>query len=158
MDIDATEQDYGSTLVFSIVCSSFDDDDKVKLKAPAIHITRTYDKISTNLSQNGSWHCVFTETKKCHSGVIDVHLSLTWMHKRDTSKQQSTAQELVSRIRSIKVRSDATLSELFVGRVDGREVLRGVATQCNVFFFTSVSLSISPAHHDTFPPGHLLAF
>ncbi|KAG0258824.1 hypothetical protein BG011_003045 [Mortierella polycephala] len=125
-----TDENYASTLIFSLVCTNFEESGA---EEPEQTITRIFEKTSSNLSQYGCWRCVFTETKK---QTVELQLSLCWVPNRDTcpaptlftSRQiQDTtptrAQEPISRIKSIKVRSDSTLSELLVGRLDGRRIL-----------------------------------
>ncbi|KAF9948103.1 hypothetical protein BGZ72_009930 [Mortierella alpina] len=135
-----TEQNYGSTLTFSLVCSKFDDNGKDS-STDSCTITRTFEKCSPSLSQHGHWRCVFTETKR---RTIELQLSLSWLPHQDTpstAPQQEThlggssqvfAHELISRIQSIKIRSDSTLSELLVGRLDGRRVLVGDSIQVTI--------------------------
>ncbi|KAF9185458.1 hypothetical protein BGZ50_003049 [Haplosporangium sp. Z 11] len=122
-----TDENYASTLIFSLVCTNFEESDA---EEPEQAITRIFEKASSNLSQYGCWRCIFTETKK---RIVELQLSLCWVPNRDTcpaptlftSRQiqditLTRAQEPISRIKSIKIRSDSTLSELLVGRVDGR--------------------------------------
>ncbi|CAO3573769.1 unnamed protein product [Mortierella alpina] len=138
-----TEQNYGSTLTFSLVCSRFEDSDEGS-SAESCTITRTFEKSSPNLGQYGHWRCVFTETKKRN---IELHLSLTWVPYHDASpiappqehsrtylgaSTQVFAHELISRVQSIKIRSESTLSELLVGRLDGRRVLAGDSIQVTI--------------------------
>ncbi|KAF9092150.1 hypothetical protein BGX29_010597 [Mortierella sp. GBA35] len=130
-------QNYGSTLSFSVVCSTFD----ISESAPNVQTkTRTFDKVSANLGQYGYWHCVFTETKKATRSCVELDLSLAWKlhhdpsapeHETQTGQQEaaSDAKELISRIRSIKMRSDSTLSELLVDQLDGRRIFEGDAIQ-----------------------------
>ncbi|KAF9103128.1 hypothetical protein BGX27_010723, partial [Mortierella sp. AM989] len=91
---------------------------------------RTFNKFSTNLYQYGSWCCVFEETKKQHQESIELHLSLNWVPSSNPPsgiKQigHNSAQELLSRIRSVKIRSDSTLSDLLVTHLDGGCLLQG---------------------------------
>ncbi|KAF9348245.1 hypothetical protein BGX26_000322 [Mortierella sp. AD094] len=123
----ASVQHYGSTLAFSIVRSDFLNSNPT---LPAQTIVRTFNKFSANLSQCGSWRCVFEETKKQHQQSIELQLSLNWVPCSGSStgsshQGQDTARELISRIRSVKIRSDSTLSELLVARLDGRCLLVG---------------------------------
>ncbi|KAG0312667.1 hypothetical protein BGZ99_009326 [Dissophora globulifera] len=120
-----SEQHYGSTLSFSIVRSEFQD---VRIDSPTQTVVRTLDKISVNLSQYGSWRCIFEETKQRHRSTIELHLSLSWISNFDPEADgddTGQAQELISRIKSVKLRSDSTLSELLVGQLDGRCLLKG---------------------------------
>ncbi|KAF9139111.1 hypothetical protein BGX30_008378 [Mortierella sp. GBA39] len=141
-------QDYGSTLSFSILCSTFD----VSEAAPNTQTTtRIFDKISANLSQYGCWHCVLTETKRKNQACIELNLSLTWQsyqdpvsslssltsfNQQETAKGQqgvaSNARELISRIQTIKMRSDSTLSEFLVDRLDGHRIFEGDTIQVKV--------------------------
>ncbi|KAF9129717.1 hypothetical protein BGW39_003861 [Mortierella sp. 14UC] len=132
MEEQESGQNYGSTLSFSLVCSEFD----VSETAPNIQTKiRTFDKVSANLSQYGCWHCIFTETKKNHRSCIELNLSLNWRSAQDPSaplSQQgiaSSARGLISRIQSIKMRSDSTLSELLVDRLDGHRIFEGDTIQ-----------------------------
>lgn len=154
-------QDYGSTLSFSVLCSTFD----VSEAAPNTQTkTRIFDKTSGNLSQYGCWHCVLTETKRKNKACIELNLSLTWQSYQDpasspsspTSPNQqemvkgqqsaaSNARELVSRIQTIKIRSDLTLSELLVDRLDGHRIFEGDTIQGTfglyfLFLFTTTKL------------------
>ncbi|KAG0299255.1 hypothetical protein BGZ98_010200 [Dissophora globulifera] len=120
-----SEQHYGSTLSFSIVRSEFQD---VRIDSPTQTVVRTFDKISVNLSQYGSWRCIFEETKQRHRSTIELRLSLSWIPNLDPEADgdgAGQAQELISRIKSVKLRSDSTLSELLVGQLDGRCLLKG---------------------------------
>ncbi|KAF9573586.1 hypothetical protein EC968_008343 [Mortierella alpina] len=138
-----TEQNYGSTLTFSLVCSRFEDNDEGS-STENCTFTRTFEKRSPSLSQHGHWRCVFTESKR---RTVELQLSMSWVQHTDTlptvpqqehSKEhpsapcQVLAHELISRIQSIKIRSDSTLSELLVGRLDGRRVLAGDSIQGQV--------------------------
>ncbi|KAK3848112.1 MAG: hypothetical protein J3R72DRAFT_485077 [Linnemannia gamsii] len=132
MDEPELDQNYGSTLSFSLVCAAFDVSDT----APDTQTkTRVFDKVSANLYQYGYWHCVFTETKKKHKTCIELNLSLTWKSAKDPSSSSSqegtasNARELISRIQSIKMRSDSTLSELLVDRLDGHRIYEGDTIQ-----------------------------
>ncbi|KAF8932167.1 hypothetical protein BGZ47_011525 [Haplosporangium gracile] len=135
-------QDYISALSFSVLCSTFDESET----APNTQTkTRIFDKAFANLSQHGFWYCIFTETKRKKKACIELNLSLTWQsYQNSTSSssssnqyetatgQQSTAsnaRELISRIQSIKMRSDSTLSELLVDRLDGRRIFEGDTIQ-----------------------------
>ncbi|KAG0207540.1 hypothetical protein BGX28_001262, partial [Mortierella sp. GBA30] len=100
-------------------------------------ITRTFEKASENLSRHGRWRCVFTETKR---QTVELQLSMTWVpdpsrtqgtsdSSSSGSRSQTSDQDVISKIRSIKIRSDSTLSELLVGRVDGRRILEGDSIQ-----------------------------
>ncbi|KAG0273228.1 hypothetical protein BGZ95_010942 [Linnemannia exigua] len=128
MDEPELDQNYGSTLSFSLVCSAFDVSDT----APTIQTkTRVFDRASANFSQHGCWHCIFTESKKKHRTCIELDLSLTWKSAKDPSSSSSqetavsNARELISRIQSIKMRSDSTLSGLLVDRLDGHRIYEG---------------------------------
>ncbi|KAF9149206.1 hypothetical protein BG015_009023 [Linnemannia schmuckeri] len=138
-------QDYALTLSFSVLCSTFD----VSETAPNTQTkTRIFDKTFANLSQHGCWHCVFTETKRKKKACIELNLSLIWQSYQypmsssgssSSSNQYETAagqqnvaanaRELISRIQSIKVRSDSTLSELLVDHLDGRRIFEGDTIQ-----------------------------
>ncbi|KAI1300534.1 hypothetical protein EDD11_006101 [Mortierella claussenii] len=72
-------QNYGSTLVFSIVRSQFGEDAERATALPTQKIVRTFDKTSTNLSQYGWWRCIFEETKRHHQRTIELQLSLSWV-------------------------------------------------------------------------------
>ncbi|KAF9167511.1 hypothetical protein BGX21_010648 [Mortierella sp. AD011] len=123
-------QHYGSTLAFSIVRSDFLN---MNSTLPTQTIVRTFNKFSANLSQCGSWRCVFEESKKQHQQSVELQLSLNWVPCSGSltgsgyqgREGQDTARELISRIRSVKIRSDSTLSELLVARLDGRCLLVG---------------------------------
>ncbi|KAF8930629.1 hypothetical protein EDD21DRAFT_356105 [Dissophora ornata] len=123
-----SEQVYGSTLSFSVVCSEFE---AIGTDSPAKTIIRTFDKTSTNLSQYGCWHCIFEESKKQRQRVIELYLSLNWVLSSEPpfpvsssstkgGSDRDMAYELIGRINSVKIRSDSTLSELLVDRIDGR--------------------------------------
>lgn len=138
-------QDYSSTLTFSVLCSTFD----VSVAAPNTQIkSRIFDKASAILSQYGCWHCIFTETKRKNKAGIELNLSLTWRSYQDPASSSSfptsfnlqemakgqqgvasNARELISRIQSIKMRSDSTLSELLVDRLDGHRIYEGDTIQ-----------------------------
>ncbi|KAH7057708.1 hypothetical protein BKA57DRAFT_531057 [Linnemannia elongata] len=138
-------QDYSSTLTFSVLCSTFD----VSEAAPNTQIkSRIFDKASAILSQYGCWHCIFTETKRKNKAGIELNLSLTWLSYQDPASSSSfptsfnlqemgrgqqgvasNARELISRIQSIKMRSDSTLSELLVDRIDGHRIYEGDTIQ-----------------------------
>lgn len=156
-------QDYGSTLSFSILCSTFD----VSETAPDTQTkTRIFDKTSANLSQYGCWHCVLTETKRNNMACIELNLSLTWQsyqdpasspsspasfNQQETAKGQqgvaSNARELINRIQSIKMRSDSTLSELLVDRLDGHRIFEGDTIQGTLcFIFVSFHCYQAHAH------------
>jgi hypothetical protein len=154
-----SDQNYGSTLSFSVLCSTFD----VSEESPNTQTkTRVFDKCSSNLSQYGCWHCVFTETQRKNKAGIELNLSLTWQSDKNSLEpssssfdQQGTiagqqgvvfnAQELISRIQSIKLRSDSTLSELLVDRLDGRRISEGDTIQ-GIFGPFSLSL-LAPRPH-----------
>ncbi|KAG0284208.1 hypothetical protein BGZ96_011436 [Linnemannia gamsii] len=138
-----SDQNYGSTLSFSVLCSTFDISETAPITQTKAHI---FHRRSSNLSQYGCWHCVFTETKRKNKASIELNLSLTWQPYWDplgptssSSNQQETttdqqgvasnARELISRIRSIKVRSDSTLSELLIDRLNGRRIFQGDTIQ-----------------------------
>ncbi|KAF9988582.1 hypothetical protein BGZ75_009159 [Mortierella antarctica] len=135
-----TEQNSGSTLTFSLVCSRFKDDGEGS-STESCTITRIFERSSPSLSQHGHWRCVFTETKK---RTVELQLSMSWLPHQDTpptvtqqepskthlgASSQVFAHELISRVQSIKIRSDSTLSELLVGRLDGRRILAGDSIQ-----------------------------
>ncbi|KAG0048768.1 hypothetical protein BGZ83_006326, partial [Gryganskiella cystojenkinii] len=152
------EQNYSWTLTFSIPPSIFTKDGS-DTSPP---ISRTFHKISPNLSHQGYWNCIFTESKNQQlSELVNLDLALVWLSRfepeqlcqasspdhqadimlstaatsttsalsfsRDKTRQQQEVetQELVSRIKTMKVRSDATLSVLQVEPLDGRGILEG---------------------------------
>ncbi|KAF9194729.1 hypothetical protein BGZ51_007958 [Haplosporangium sp. Z 767] len=103
-----TDENYASTLIFSLVCTNFEESDA---EEPEQAITRIFEKASSNLSQDTCpAPTLFTSRQ-----IQDITLT--------------RAQEPISRIKSIKIRSDSTLSELLVGRVDGRRILEGHSIQ-----------------------------
>ncbi|KAF9407850.1 hypothetical protein BGZ94_002545 [Podila epigama] len=115
------EKNYGCSLVFCISITEFAEADVIQSR------TRTFQATSVNLSVHGHWKCDFTETKMSGKGPVDLDLSLTWVRETDlgSSRLAHEDNELVSRIASLKVRSDSTLSELLVAAVDGQFLLRG---------------------------------
>ncbi|KAF9919038.1 hypothetical protein BX616_002702 [Lobosporangium transversale] len=135
-----SEQNYVSTLTFSVVCSQFESSSLAVRPLPVQTIVRTFDKASTNLSLNGRWHCVFEETKRHYQNTTQLSLSLKWIPIKylggiseegtystdnDNIMTLNPACELIRRIRSIKVRSDSTLSELLFAQMDGDCILNG---------------------------------
>lgn len=140
-----SDRDYGSTLAFSVRCSNFSDH---STNAPSQTFVRTFDRVSANLSQFGCWRCVLEETKRQHHNTIELHLTLSWVPSPDpslasqgtASTHQSQCQELISRIKSVKIISDATLSELLIKHLDGQFLLKGG-------FIKGMPLLTAPIHH-----------
>ncbi|KAF9904747.1 hypothetical protein EC991_002384 [Linnemannia zychae] len=144
MENSESDLNYGSTLSFSLVCSVFD----VSETAPSIQTkSRTFDRVPANLNQDGCWHCVFTETKKKHKPCIELTLSLNWMsaHISPASSSQqgaaSNTRAFISRIQSIKMRSDSTLSEILVDRLDGRRIFEGDSIQASETLHEPISIN-----------------
>ncbi|KAF9937655.1 hypothetical protein BGZ65_001243 [Modicella reniformis] len=154
-----SEQNYGSTISFSVLCSDFSN---MSINAPSKTIVRTFDRISVNLSQFGCWRCVFEETKRQHHSDIELHLSLSWIPSSDWSihgssmSQQSQAQELISRIKSVKILSDSTLSELLVKQLDGQSLLKGEFIKATPFL--DLDDEFNPMEYRDEPPDIILQF
>lgn len=128
--MECVEQNYSSTLVFSIGATEFDESDKVPSRAQVK--MRTFEVESPNLSTHGHWKCDFTETMQQGTRTVGLKLSLKWVHLGGPgSKKALKSDDLIGQIESIKVRSDSTLSELFVDKIDGRSILKGDCIQGN---------------------------
>lgn len=128
--MECVEQNYGSTLVFSIGATEFDESDKASSRAQVK--VRTFEVESPDLSTHGHWKCDFTETMQQGTRIVRLKLALKWIrHGGSGSKKALKSDDLISQIESIKVRSDSTLSELFTDKVDGRSILKGDSIQGN---------------------------
>ncbi|KAI9238470.1 MAG: hypothetical protein BYD32DRAFT_460620 [Podila humilis] len=126
--MECVEQNYGSTLVFSIGATEFDESDNASSRAQVN--VRTFEVESPNLSTHGHWKCDFTETMQQGTRIVGLKLALKWIRRGGPgSKKTLKSDDLISQIESIKVRSDSTLSELFTGKVDGRSILKGDSIQ-----------------------------
>lgn len=153
-----SDQNYGSALSFSVPCSTFDISETAPSTQTKAHV---FDKCSSNLSQYGCWHCVLTESKRKNKACIELNLSLTWHTYQDpseptlgSSNQQETttgqqgvasnARELISRIQSVKLRSDSTLSELLVDRLNGCRIFEGDTIQSTFDRFSLTLLETRP--------------
>ncbi|KAG0359295.1 hypothetical protein BGZ54_010020 [Gamsiella multidivaricata] len=128
-------QHYGLTISFSIVRSEFKG---LNIDSPTQTIIRAVDKIMPHSSVQGYWCCIFEETKKPHQSAVELYLSLSWIPGPETSRRppssltQSGAtessrqiQDFIKQIRSVKIWSDSTLSELLVGQMDGSCLVQG---------------------------------
>lgn len=146
MDDYKSDQNYGSTISFSIVRSNFDD---LPIDSPTQTIVRAFDKVVSHTGVHGHWCCVFEEIKRQHRSAVELYLSLNWVVGPDPSDHPSSqeassssfiattdrpagqknaahqAREFIRRIRSVKIRSDSTLSELLVAPLDGACLLHG---------------------------------
>ncbi|KAG0333915.1 hypothetical protein BG000_008790 [Podila horticola] len=127
--MECVEQNYGSTLVFCVGATEFDKSDKVLSRAQVK--VRTFEAESLNLSNHGHWKCDFTETRQQGTRTVDLGLSLKWASQSGAgySQESLNSDDLISQIKSIKVRSDTTLSELLVDKVNGQSILEGDAIQ-----------------------------
>ncbi|KAG0086789.1 hypothetical protein BGZ92_007869 [Podila epicladia] len=86
---------------------------------------------SPNLSTHGHWKCGLTETMQRNTKTVSLELSLQWVRHNDTGSHQESlkSDDFISQIKSIKVHSDSTLSELHVCKVDGLSILKGDSIQ-----------------------------
>ncbi|KAG0021191.1 hypothetical protein BGZ82_011403 [Podila clonocystis] len=123
------EQNYGSTLVFCVVATEFDKSDKALSRAQVK--MRMFEAESPNLGSHGHWKCDLTETIQGSTRTVGLQLSLQWVRQggTDSSQESLKSDGLISQIKSIKVRSDSTLSELLVDTVDGQSILKGESIQ-----------------------------
>ncbi|KAF9431546.1 hypothetical protein BGZ76_000158 [Entomortierella beljakovae] len=124
-----SEQHFGSTLYFDITRSDYTDATSSMADQKT---TRTFSKYSPNLSQSGYWQCVFEETKGHRS--IDLQIILNWVSIVDSTarvtnesvdQDNNTSLEFISQIKSIRIHSGSTLSELLAAQLDGRCLLEG---------------------------------
>ncbi|KAG0345627.1 hypothetical protein BG004_003438 [Podila humilis] len=125
------EQNYGSTLVFCVVATQFDTSGE-SVSYPQVK-TRVFEATSENLSSKGHWRCLLTETMQQATRSVDLRLSLKWIHDSEHGLSALCEPDsFISQIRSVKVHSDTTLSELVVTRVDGERILHGASIEMNM--------------------------
>lgn len=126
-----SEHHHGSTISFSVLCSNFSN---LSTDVPSHTFVRTFNRVSDNQSQFGTWRCILEETKRQYHSDIELHLSLGWIltscsslstEDGTSTTYNSQSQEFVRQIKTIKVFSDSTLSELLIKQLDGYSLLRG---------------------------------
>lgn len=129
--MECIEKNYGSTLVFCVDATEFDKSDKA-MSCAQVKV-RMFEAESPNLSNHGHWKCDLTETMQRSTQTVGLELSLQWVRHSGTGSSQESlkSDDFISQIKSIKVRSDSTLSELLVNKVDGKSILKGESIQGN---------------------------
>ncbi|KAF9329850.1 hypothetical protein BG006_007137 [Podila minutissima] len=127
--MECIETNYGSTLVFCVDATEFDKSDKA-MSCAQVKV-RMFEVESPNLSNHGHWKCDLTETMQRSTQAVGLELSLQWVRHSGTGSSQESlkSNDFISQIKSIKVRSDSTLSELLVDKVDGESIRKGESIQ-----------------------------